>query len=262
MSVRFGTIPGASSLGWCALLVITAMTSAATAFAQQKTGPGVPEDDSLTWHGITLYGVVDAGIQYDTHSAPFSSYRPAASGNIVRSNDYGPQTGVTPSNMGQSRVGLQGVQSLICDWSAIFQVESFFNPQSGKLANSMKSVTANNGKAANQQSIGVDGSSAGQAFQTAFVGVQSARLGALTFGRQVTLLSEGMIKFDPNYLATEGRHASGHPTWLGSHILWGSDGGHRHVMLRKMYAETGAVAHAALDCNFGPMADAYRANDR
>jgi predicted porin len=176
--------------------------SALPVIAQQKSGPGVPEDDSLTWHGITLYGVVDAGIQYDTHSAPFTPYRPAASGNIVRSNDYESPVGVTPSNMGQSRVGLQGAAPLVGDWAGVFQVESFFNPQSGELANSMKSIVENNGKAANQQNIGVDGSSAGQAFQTAFVGVQSARFGALTFGRQVTLLSEGMIQYDPNYLAT------------------------------------------------------------
>ncbi len=175
---------------------------AVAAFAQQKTGPGVPADDSLTWHGITLYGVVDVGIQYDTHSAPFTPYRPSASGNIVRSNDYESPIGVTPSNMGQSRVGLQGTQALVGDWSAVFQVESFFNPQSGELANSMKSIAENNGKAANRQNIGVDGSSAGQAFQTAFVGLQSARFGALTVGRQVTLLSEGMIQYDPNYLAT------------------------------------------------------------
>jgi predicted porin len=175
---------------------------AVPAFAQQKTGPGVPEDDSLTWRGITLYGVVDVGLQYDTHSAPFTPYRPAASGNIVRSNDYESPVGVTPSNMGQSRVGLQGTEPLVGDWSAVFQVESFFNPQSGELANSMKSIVENNGKPVNQQNIGVDGSSAGQAFQTAFLGAQSTSFGALTFGRQVTLLSEGMIQYDPNYLAT------------------------------------------------------------
>ncbi len=111
-------------------------------------------------------------------------------------------TGLTPSNMGQSRVGLQGIEPLTGQWSALFQVETFFNPQSGEIANSLKSIAENNGRSLSTQSIGVDGSSAGQAFQTAFVGVKSARFGTLTFGRQVTLLDEGTIKYDPNYDAT------------------------------------------------------------
>jgi predicted porin len=189
------------SAAWLALALL-GLLAAVPAAAQQKTGPGIAGDDSLTWHGITLYGVVDIGIQYDTHSAPFTPYRPAASGNIVRQNSYQSVTGLTPSNMGQSRVGLQGTEPLVSDWAAVFQIESFFNPQSGQIADSLKSLAVNNGKALTQQSVGVDGSSAGQAFQTAFVGLQSERFGALTFGRQVTLLNEGMITYDPNYLST------------------------------------------------------------
>jgi predicted porin len=184
------------------LLMLVALVAAGTAVAQQKTGPGIEADQSLTWHGITLYGVVDIGIQYDTHSAPFTPYRPAASGNIVRQNSYQSVVGLTPSNMGQSRVGLQGIEPLIGDWAAIFQIETFFNPQSGQIADSAKSLAANNGKPLTSQNVGVDGSSAGQPFQTAFVGLKSERLGALTFGRQITLLSEGMITYDPNYLST------------------------------------------------------------
>jgi predicted porin len=178
-----------------------AMSASVPASAQQKTGPGITGDDALTWHGITLYGVIDIGLQYDTHSAPFTPYRPAASGNIVRQNDYQSATGLTPSNMGQSRVGLQGVEPLNEEWSAVFQVESFFNPQSGEIANAAKSLAVNNGRSLSTQSVGVDGSSAGQAFQTAYVGLKSERFGTLTFGRQVTLLSEGTIKYDPNYNA-------------------------------------------------------------
>jgi predicted porin len=104
--------------------------------------------------------------------------------------------------MGQSRVGLQGVEPLVEGLSAVFQAETFFNPQSGEVANALKSLAVNNGRSATTQSIGVDGSSAGQAFQTAFVGLKSAQFGTLTFGRQVTLLNEGTIKYDPNYNAT------------------------------------------------------------
>ena len=178
------------------------MTASVPAFAQQKTGPGVPADDSLTWHGITLYGVIDVGLQFDTHSAPFTPYRPSASGNIVRQNSHQSVIGLTPSNMGQSRVGLQGIEPLNEDWSAVFQVETLFNPQSGEIADSLKSLAVNNGRPLITQSVGVDGSSAGQAFQTAYVGLKSARFGTLTFGRQATLLSEGMTKYDPNYLST------------------------------------------------------------
>jgi predicted porin len=181
------------------LFVLTALTASSQTLAQQKTGPGLTGEDSLTWKGITLYGVIDIGLQYDTHMAPFTPFRPAASGNIVRQFSRESVTGLTPSNMGQSRVGLQGVEALNDEWSAVFQVETFFNPQSGEIANSLKSLTVNNGVAPARQSVGVDGSSAGQAFQTSWVGVKSPRFGTLTFGRQVTLLLEGVIKYDPNY---------------------------------------------------------------
>ena len=193
---------GGLALGWCALALMGAMSASIPASAQQKTGPGITGDDALTWKGITLYGVVDIGFQYDTHSAPFTPYRPAASGNIVRQNSGQSVTGLTPSNMGQSRVGLQGVEALSEEWSAVFQVESFFNPQSGEIADSLKSLAVNNGRSLANQTVNVDGSSAGQAFQTAWVGFKSARFGTLTFGRQATLLQEGTIKYDPNYNAT------------------------------------------------------------
>ena len=186
----------------CALFVLTALAASGQAPAQQKTGPGITGEDSLTWKGITLYGVIDIGLQYDTHSAPFTPFRPAASGNIVRQNSRQSVIGLTPSNMGQSRVGLQGIEALNDEWSAVFQVETFFNPQSGEIANSLKSLTVNNGLPLSRQSVGVDGSSAGQAFQTSWVGLKSQRFGTLTLGRQVTLLLEGIIKYDPNYNAS------------------------------------------------------------
>lgn len=185
-----------------ALLVFIAVTASVQGLAQQKTGPGLTGEDSLTWKGITLYGVVDIGLQYDTHSAPFTPFRPSASGNIVRQNSSTSVIGLTPSNMGQSRVGLHGAEALNDEWTAVFQVEAFFNPQSGNLADSLKSLAVNNGRPLTDQNVGVDGSSAGQPFQTAYVGLKSQRLGTLTFGRQVSILNEGVIKYDPNYNAT------------------------------------------------------------
>jgi len=81
-------------------------------------------------------------------------------------------------------------------------VESFFNPQSGQIADSVKIFDGEQWPNSGRPDRGVDGSSAGQAFQTAWVGLKSARFGTLTFGRQVTLLLEGTIKYDPNYNAS------------------------------------------------------------
>src|SRR6266436_4907886 len=223
------------------VLLVSAMTSSIPAIAQQKTGPGIMGDDSLTWHGITLYGVVDIGLQYDTHSAPFTPYRPAASGNIVRQNSRQSVTGLTPSNMGQSRVGLQGIESLNDEWSAVFQVESFFNPQSGQIADSLKSLALNNGRTPATQTVGVDGSSAGQAFQTAWVGLKSARFGALTFGRQVALMLEGTIKYDPNYNASAFGLLGASNTYSGA----GSQQDNRLDSTAKYLVNFGHLAHLA-----------------
>ena len=143
---------------WRGLALFGAMVASIPAFAQQKSGPGLPPDESLTWHGITLYGVIDLGLQYDTHGAPFSDYRPAASANIVQKNSRQSVFGVTPSNMGQSRVGLQGNEPLSDDWTAVFQIETFFNPQSGQIADALKSLTVNNGRTPANSTTNLDGS--------------------------------------------------------------------------------------------------------
>jgi len=163
------------------------------------SGTVAPVDQTLTWHGITLYGIIDIGVQYETHGAPFSDYHPAGSANIVQKNSRESVVGATPSNLSQSRVGLQGTEPLIDDWNAVFKLETFFNPQSGELSDAEKSLVQNNGKALNQQGTNLDSSVAGQTFQTAYVGVSSKLYGTLTFGRQTTWLADGVSKYDPNY---------------------------------------------------------------
>ena len=175
---------------WCA----AAPAQAQSASAPAPTAP----DSSLTWNGITLYGIVDVGLQYQTHGVPISDYFPAGTESIIQKNSNGSITAVTPSNLSQSRIGLSGNEPLTGDWSGVFRLETFFNPQSGDLSDALKSQVLNNGRALAAQSTNVDSSVAGQLFAgAAYAGFSSPTVGTFTFGRHVTLLADGVGKYDP-----------------------------------------------------------------
>jgi predicted porin len=204
LSVAHGRRSWGVLSAWLPLCVLSMAAGAVAAqspagAAPATVGTAAPVDDTLTWHGITLYGIVDIGLQYESHGAPFSDFHPAGSANIVQKNSRQSVTGATPSNLSQSRVGLQGAEPLSGDWSAVFKIETFFNPQSGQISDALKSMVQNNGRSAGEQTTNLDSSVAGQAFQTAYAGVSSKTFGTLTFGRQTGWVSDGVSKYDPNY---------------------------------------------------------------
>ena len=82
----------------CALAAL----AAASAAQAQNVGPAPANnggDDSLTWKGITLYGIVDIGLQYQNHGTPISDYFPAGSAEIVQKNANKSVLGFTPNNL-------------------------------------------------------------------------------------------------------------------------------------------------------------------
>jgi predicted porin len=188
--------PGGSLLACaCALL---AVGSAAQAQTTSATAPAAPADESLTWHGITLYGIIDMDFQYENHGAPFSNYFISGGSDIVQKNSNNAVSGFTSNGMSQSRVGLQGNEPLhFGDWSGVFKLETYFNPASGQITDALKSVAQNNGRALNEQSTNIDSSIAGQPFEQAFVGMSSPTWGTFTFGRQNSTLADLIAKYDP-----------------------------------------------------------------
>ena len=180
------------------VLAAAALGVAAVAHAQSIT---TPSDDSLTWHGITLYGTIDIGLQYESHGAPLSDYYTPGSTNTIRINGHESVLGATSSNLSQTKIGLRGLEPIAGDWSGVFALETWFNPQAGVLSDSLKSLTLNNGLAPAQQSTNNDGASAGQAFQIGYVGLSSNSFGTLTFGRQQNLVADGVNALDPNQAA-------------------------------------------------------------
>jgi predicted porin len=178
---------------------LAAALFAATGLAQaQQSAAAAPADESLTWHGITLYGIVDVDLQYETHGAPFNNYWFSGGSEIVQKNSNNPVSGIASNGMSQSRVGLQGKEPLqFLDWSAVFKVETFFNPASGQISDALKSVAQNNGRPLDAQSTNIDSSIAGQPFEQAFVGISSPTWGTITFGRQNSTLADLIAKYDP-----------------------------------------------------------------
>jgi len=177
--------------------VLTLATCAGAGLAHAQ---GVPSasDSSLTWKGVTLYGIVDIGLQYQTHGTPISDYFPAGSAEPIQKNSNHSVFGVTPSNLSQSRIGLAGNEPLWGDFAAVFRLETFFNPQSGDISDGLRSLVQNNGRALAYQTTNVDTSVAGQTFAgAAYAGVSSPTFGTLTFGRHVTPLADGIAKYDP-----------------------------------------------------------------
>jgi predicted porin len=181
------------------LLAGALLVAGSAAYAQTSSAPApAATDESLTWHGITLYGIVDMDFQYETHGAPFSNYFISGGSDIVQKNSNNAVSGFTSNGMSQSRVGIQGKEPLhFGDWSGVFKLESYFNPASGQITDALKSVTQNNGRALADQSTNIDSSIAGQPFEQAFVGMSSRTFGTFTFGRQNSTLADLIAKYDP-----------------------------------------------------------------
>src|SRR6202048_2524349 len=79
---------GIARLGGACVLAAAGWAVATVARAQGAPAPKAP-DSSLTWNGITLYGIVDVGVQYQTQGVPVSDYFPAGTESIIQKNSNG-----------------------------------------------------------------------------------------------------------------------------------------------------------------------------
>ena len=157
-----------------------------------------PVDDSLTWHGITLYGLIDMGVTYQNHGAPLSNTAGLGLNYLISKNSNGSYFGVGPNALTASYVGLKGNQEITDGLSAIFNLQTGFNPQSGKLSDGLGSIVQNNGLPIGMQNSFADSAKDGQAFNVAaYAGLSSPTYGTLTYGRQNALTSDGVINYDP-----------------------------------------------------------------
>jgi predicted porin len=157
-----------------------------------------PDDCPLTWNGITPYGRLDYGAGYESHGVPFNGNYPNGVQTLIKKSSNQPLYTIVPNGLGQSYLGVKGVEPIASDWSLVFNFQNGFDPYTLQRANGPKSLVQNNTTPLDQQTANGDSSRAGQLFNTvAYAGFSHPTLGALTAGRQNSLILQGLGDYDP-----------------------------------------------------------------
>jgi len=176
-------------------------------------------DCTLTWHGITVYGAYDVGVGWVSHGLPENGYNYEGA-SLVNRNGYQHRFLVAPNNLSQTGLGIRGKEEFLPGWSVVFNASTGINPQSGLLANASKTDIINNGLPRSSYSYAIDGARAGQPFNDEiYGGISSSHFGTLTFGRQRSLGTDAMLRYDPaggsyafSYIGYNGTVAGGGDT--------------------------------------------------
>jgi predicted porin len=152
----------------------------------------------LSWYGVTVYGVVDAGGGYQTHGAPFDPNIQSGASYLVQKMNRVAMWSAAPNALSQSNIGIKGNEPIGRGLSFIFQLEAGFDPYSLRLADSPASMASNIGVPLPAQTTNADSSRAGQFYNSVgYLGVASDMYGSLTIFRQNSLTLDGVLEYDP-----------------------------------------------------------------
>jgi predicted porin len=192
-----------ASAAFAAPAFAEAAAPAPTEIPQDKPAPAKPaavkkDDGALTWNGITLYGTFDIGVAHLDHGAKLTSYYGPGLPFVIQKNSGAAITSISPNGLSQSKLGVSGVEKITDDVSAVFKLETGFQPTSFHLADGPRSLIKDNGVPLAGQTTNGDSSRAGQLFQgAAYLGLASKTYGTLTYGLQTSLILDNFAKYDP-----------------------------------------------------------------
>jgi predicted porin len=149
-------------------------------------------------YGVRFYGTVNLGYAYQTNGTPFSKIPGSPINFFPGKASQGAKWLLAPNGLTQSNAGFQIREPLGGGWSFIGQVETGFDPMSMTIANSVGSVAANKGIPLALQTTNGDSVTQGTFYNSqGYAGVSSDTWGALTFGRQNTLMADAVLAYDP-----------------------------------------------------------------
>src|ERR1700722_8696831 len=209
-----------AGLGICsAVLTFVGTLSAADAWAADVTPTKVPPatttpaaapractdpsdffttDCQLTWQGITLFGIVDTGVGWQSHGAPFDPRSAVGSSYLIQKQNGGPIWTLAPNALSNSTIGIKGIEPIGGNFSVVFDLDAGFDPYSPQFSNGAGSIAASNGIPQNLQGSYSDSSRAGQWNNgQGYVGVSSPTYGTLTVFRQNSLTLDAVFDYDP-----------------------------------------------------------------
>ena len=154
-------------------------------------------DGPLTFHGVTLFGTIDAGLGWASFGLP-NNGKFYLGDNLISKFATHTYFGLSPDNLAQTTLGVKGATELLPGLSGVFYAATGINPLSGQLANTPGSIVDNNGLNRNAYSNNGDGSRGGQAFNDQlYAGLASKTYGQLTVGRHKSLTNDLVGAYDP-----------------------------------------------------------------
>jgi predicted porin len=166
--------------------------------------PGTLEGvGNLTYKGITFYGNIDIGAQYQTHGASYNDDAPQTGlQQVIVKNSNHALIHYSQNGMSQSVLGVRGDINLGSDIALIFKLEPGVEPMDGfRWTNSVKSLAENDGVAIQDQTANFDTNRGGRIDNgEAFFGfekkVADDKFLTLTFGRVISVVSDKVSKYD------------------------------------------------------------------
>jgi predicted porin len=152
----------------------------------------------LTWHGITLFGIVDTGFGWQSHGAPFDAKSAVGSSYLIQKQNRESIWTRAPNALSNSFIGIKGTEPIGGNLSVVFDLDAGFDPYSLQFSNGPGAIFTNNGVPQNLQSSYSDSSRAGQFYNgQGYVGVSSPTYGTLTVFRQNSLTLDAVFDYDP-----------------------------------------------------------------
>jgi len=148
-----------AKLGTCAAFLLTVVGASSTADAwasddMPTKAPPAPTDLAaapprtcidpsdfittncqLTWHGITLFGTIDAGFGWQSHGAPWDPRSAVGASYLIQKQNRSALWSLAPNALSNSTIGIKGKEPIAGDLSLVFDLDAGFDPYSLRFSN-------------------------------------------------------------------------------------------------------------------------------